>query len=681
LSQSPNKPEKVANAAPTGVPRDASPGAPLAALAAQGEQCLHLGQVVAERYRIVELLGTGGMGAVYRAHHVHIGKSFALKVLHRELTHNSEAVRRFEREAVAAGRIDHPNVATAIDFGRLESGAFYLVLDYVQGRSLRQLLNEEHRLPEQRALRITRQIASALAAAHAAGIVHRDLKPDNVMLVDSSGDPDFVKVLDFGIAKLSSAEIPDEPAITRFGTVFGTPEYMSPEQALGQPVDARCDLYSLGIMLYELLVGKTPFVDTQLVTILTRQMTESPEPLPASVSRELRQLVMRLLEKLPSARPANANEVLAELDAMAPGILAAARACTASNADTQSRPDMDPALVNGQTLYAKGGGAALPVSALPTIRADAPEPCPASKAVPWLPAWLRRLSRVAIRPRPVVVAALGVAMLVAGALAAFGSRSMLPRRTAREGNNTDTSILTTILGQDRKNQELMAWIESAENGDPAALQRLEQRSGIDRSAAEWAALGAGRSRAKQWPAAVVAYDRALSLEPKLASHRRTQSDLFQAALDSQASSAALETAAKRLGSTGADLIYAALEASPAGHASKLDRRKAKSLLGADELSAQISPALGAAIKLDAARTCMDYRNLLSEVETNGDQRSYRILRKLTHDRGCGLLGLQDCYACLRGGSALSNAISAAKSRPSPTFTELPIGTPSRSGTR
>ena len=186
------------------------------------------GQVVASRYRIIELLGRGGMGAVYRADHVHIKKSFALKILHPELTHQKEAVKRFEREAIAAARIDHPNVATAIDFGNLPSGEFYLVLDYVQGQSLRSLLQQEQQLSEVRTIRISRQIAAALAAAHAANIVHRDLKPDNVMLVDSNAETDFVKVLDFGIAKLRSEEVSNEPAITRFGTIFGTPEYMSP---------------------------------------------------------------------------------------------------------------------------------------------------------------------------------------------------------------------------------------------------------------------------------------------------------------------------------------------------------------------------------------------------------------------------------------------------------------------
>ncbi len=192
-----------------------------------------VGTVLAGRYRIEHLLGSGGMGSVYRAEHVLMRKACAVKVLHREMTQVKEVVARFEREAVAAARIEHPNVATATDFGQLENGSFYLVLEFIEGKSLSRLIADVGPLPEARALLITRQIADALAAAHGAGIVHRDLKPDNVMLVAKDGANDFVKVLDFGIAKISIEEPgPDQQALTRLNTVMGTPEYMAPEQAL-----------------------------------------------------------------------------------------------------------------------------------------------------------------------------------------------------------------------------------------------------------------------------------------------------------------------------------------------------------------------------------------------------------------------------------------------------------------
>ena len=273
-----------------------------------------VGQLVAERYRIIEPLGSGGMGTVYRAEHVHMRKPVAFKVLHRELTHLPEIVARFEREAIAAARITHPNVAAATDFGRMPDGACYLVLEYVNGKSLRLAIAREAPLNRDRTCQIAKQIALALAAAHDAGIVHRDLKPENVMLVDGAADADVIKVLDFGIAKIHSHEQSDQPALTRLGTIFGTPEYMSPEQALGQVADARADLYSLGIITYEMLTGRTPFADKEMLAVVTRQMTEAPPPLPADVDPELAALITQMLAKRPSERPQTAQEVANRLD-------------------------------------------------------------------------------------------------------------------------------------------------------------------------------------------------------------------------------------------------------------------------------------------------------------------------------------------------------------------------------
>src|SRR5580698_8149923 len=232
-------------------------------------ETLEPGTIIAERYRVESLLGEGGMGKVYSAEHVHMRKQVAIKVLHPEMSTTPEVVARFEREAVAAGKIAHPNVAAATDFGRLEDRSFFLVLEYVAGVDLRAVLRRGAVSPE-RAVHILRQITSAVGQAHAAGIVHRVLKPENIMLVEREGDPDFVKVLDFGIAKVPVGELTnEEPAasaasgapkiLTQLGMVYGTPEYMAPEQALGQPVDARADLYAVGVMMFEMITGGRPF--------------------------------------------------------------------------------------------------------------------------------------------------------------------------------------------------------------------------------------------------------------------------------------------------------------------------------------------------------------------------------------------------------------------------------------
>ncbi len=269
-----------------------------------------VGRVLAERFRVEALIGTGAMGAVYRALHVHTRKQVAIKLLHRELTGVEEVVARFEREAVAAGRVEHPNVAGALDFGRLEDGTFYLVLEYVAGQRLGNVLKAGP-LPPARTVAIARQVALALGAAHAAGVVHRDLKPDNVMLLDRDGS-DWVKVLDFGVAKLPADA--GAAQLTRMGTIVGTPDYMSPEQALGNAVDQRADLYALGVMLYEMLTGETPFAADDVTQVLMAQITKPPEPLPTSVPAPLRALVERLLAKDPADRLQSADDAVAALE-------------------------------------------------------------------------------------------------------------------------------------------------------------------------------------------------------------------------------------------------------------------------------------------------------------------------------------------------------------------------------
>jgi serine/threonine protein kinase len=280
-----------------------------------------IGSTISDRYLIERLLGEGGMGAVYQAEHTLMRKRMAIKVLHPEMTRLPEVVARFEREAMAAAHIDHPHVVTATDFGKLDDGSFFLALEYVEGASLREVI-AQGRLELGRSLHIARQMAGALQRAHSLKIVHRDLKPENVMLVERDGDPDFVKVLDFGIAKVQMGELgtndragPEQNVLTQAGMVYGTPEYMAPEQALGQPVDARADLYALGVIMYEMLTGHRPFEADSKVALLGMQVTA---PVPAmmvkcadcNVPLEVEVLVARLLAKEASERIGDAREVI-----------------------------------------------------------------------------------------------------------------------------------------------------------------------------------------------------------------------------------------------------------------------------------------------------------------------------------------------------------------------------------
>ena len=278
---------------------------------------LCVGEVVADRYRIDAVLGEGGMGVVYRAEHLHLRKPHALKVLLPQWSATPEVMARFEREAIVAGKIASPHVVAATDFGRLPDGAFFLVMEYVDGRTLRAAL-QAGALDPTRARHILGGVVSALHAAHALGIVHRDLKPENIMLVERDGDRDFVKVLDFGIAKVQGFGVDATPAtsatstpLTQMGAVIGTAEYMSPEQAMGQPVDARSDLYSAGVVLFEMLTGHCPFAGSA-ITVLRQHVIADAPVLPAAVTAGIDPGVdanlRRLIAKVPVDRGQRAGE-------------------------------------------------------------------------------------------------------------------------------------------------------------------------------------------------------------------------------------------------------------------------------------------------------------------------------------------------------------------------------------
>jgi len=276
------------------------------------------GTIIGRRYRVVAPLGEGAMGAVYRAEDVESREFFAVKVLHADLSKHPEIIARFEREAIAASRIVHPNVAHATDFGCSADGSFYMVLEFIDGRDLRFEMRAGPMDPA-RATNIMRGVVAGVRAAHDKGIIHRDLKPENIMLIERDGNTDFVKLLDFGIARLESASNPQSgmQALTVAGQPLGTPEYMSPEQVLGKSVDARTDLYSLGVIFFELLSGACPF-DGNVARLLQHHLTSEPPELPESVIAQhpdLARMVRILLAKEPSKRFQTAGELAEALSA------------------------------------------------------------------------------------------------------------------------------------------------------------------------------------------------------------------------------------------------------------------------------------------------------------------------------------------------------------------------------
>jgi serine/threonine-protein kinase len=284
------------------------------------EQAL-VGALVDGRYRLDAIIGRGGMGVVFRGEHVSIRRKVAVKILLSQIAGIPELRSRFEREAMAIGRIDHPNCVGVYDVGAMPDGSLYLVMEYLEGESLGDILAREHVLDPLRAMHILTHVLRGLDHIHAAGIVHRDIKLDNIILVEENGDPDFAKILDFGIAKTIGAEMSDEVKLTQAGIAFGTPLYMAPEQALGNPIDGRADLYAASVMAYELCTGRPPFYSDDKIELLSMHTTREPPPMRERMPKGARPvpaaieaLVRRGLAKRPIDRIPSAVEYIAQIE-------------------------------------------------------------------------------------------------------------------------------------------------------------------------------------------------------------------------------------------------------------------------------------------------------------------------------------------------------------------------------
>ncbi|MRG93444.1 protein kinase [Polyangium spumosum] len=291
---------------------------------APGSKDPYIGTTFDHRYKIEKLLGEGGMGFVYLARHKVIDKKVAVKVLRSDMARDREILERFLQEARAASSIGNPHIIDISDFGDLPDGSTYFVMEFLDGKSLIQLNEDkDKRLEPELIAKIAIQMANGLAAAHDRGIIHRDLKPENIFIIQRGIDKEFVKILDFGIAKVATS---GDNKLTRAGAVFGTPHYMSPEQAAGAPLDHRTDIYSLGIMLYEMVSGQLPFVADNFMGILSQHMYQAPAPLAKynlepPCPQELEAIIFKCLSKAPEDRYPDMASLAADLQRFQQGHL------------------------------------------------------------------------------------------------------------------------------------------------------------------------------------------------------------------------------------------------------------------------------------------------------------------------------------------------------------------------
>lgn len=350
-----------------------------------------IGSVVGGKYRLVRCIGEGGMGEVYEAHHVTVGRRFALKFLQRHLAQYQDALERFRREARAAGALENEHIAGVLDFDTASDGTPFLVMEYLVGESVAELLRREGPLPVTRAVSIVLQVCRGLKAAHDAGIIHRDLKPDNLFSLRRADGSELIKILDFGIAKLSSEE--PSPALTRSGAMMGTPFYMAPEQARGdKQLDARVDVYALGVILYELLSAEKPHPGDSHNAILAHILTEPIVPIERrrpNLPPALAALIGRALARSRDDRPSSVEALARELAPFQGAELAPVR----------SQFDLRPELASAKTL---------------------PTPDTHALALPATPSATK--TRTARRKHALI---LGAAVLL-GALALYASRVLIP---------------------------------------------------------------------------------------------------------------------------------------------------------------------------------------------------------------------------------------------------------------
>ena len=587
-------------------------------------------ELLSGRYRIEAPLGEGAMGQVYEAEHVMMKKRVAIKILRRELTENDEMVARFQREAQAAASLDSPHVCQATDFGQTDNGAFFLVMEYLEGETLESTVNTFGRIEIPRALHVARQIATALQQAHSQGIVHRDLKPENIMLIERQGDPNSVKIMDFGIAHMvaSVEENEDGPArLTRKGMVYGTPHYMAPEQVAGDTVDARTDIYALGVVLFEMLTGTPPFEGETIAVIMGKHVTH---PAPSLASRcpevdfplELEALIATLLAKDCGDRPQSGAAVIASIDQVIESISEGSeKKVDFSDVSSMATRGMDAISRSARTT---GGITVVSMEKLIGLILKGVE-------VGWalwdsLPRRGRRIAAVA----SFCITLLVVATVVLISLLMSGDRQARVIEDNRQSLLEDAAVIAAI--------------EAAEEGDRAELDALLEEHANDahlRYISFMTDLEAGRSVDRIAEAeAIIELDRRYANDEELIAiivgRLHTNSDGEAAgALLAENFNATTRQAVSEIART---------------HPTRSRRDMAFEFLEEHNQLRRLEPWDRASVEFRQASGCTDNKEMIDKIVAIGDSRALSTLEAAaaTPRRGCGPLRLNDCISCYRG---------------------------------
>jgi serine/threonine protein kinase len=566
------------------------------------------------RYRITGVLGSGGMGCVYLAEHISIRRPLALKLLHPEVEGIDEVNQRFEREAFAIGRVDHPNCVNVSDFGKLQDGTLYMVLELLDGVLLSDLLDRERCIGWKRTLHIGRHVLSALEYAHDAGIIHRDIKPENVILVDQDGDPDFAKILDFGIAKLRDDAHPEENTgiltndakLTQHGVTIGTPTYIAPEQAYGQPIDGRADLYALSVMLYEMITGLPPFDADEVGTLLRMHVSHEVPPFEemapkVEVPEEVEKLILHGLAKQPDDRIPSAKAYIARIDQI-----------------IEEAADLGSGLREVPARMVEG------------LRGTV------------TPAVSRVVSEKRNRKR-IVAAALALFGLAGILTFAFGSSKpdYLPK----------TSLSPLVSGAHGPEAKEAADMLAQGRPKEAAAYLMGHREEVREEPYAQMVLGHAQASAQRNILALAAYEKAINLEPKFAKDKlmRTNVELMLAKKAPGIVDAALEflgTLAEHGDSAAADQLI------DLASSSKNVRRRHTALRVADEagLADRVDRLGSYSLDLEQGETCLIRKDAVGKLRALGDKKAIPVLRaarKRIRTEGAIMKRKVNTNACLK----------------------------------